>query len=169
MKKFEKRKSERHSNNILLPAWLALLLMAAPAITLAQNESANNVAADNVPMLTELEQEAMELRQSILTATEDERAAIAEQASEVMSKFDRRIDALGDNISEQRADMSAAAKEYSDELMTSLQDQREDVSEWMGELRAGTSDTWDHVVYQFSSAYDAFYESWEDVESNFGM
>lgn len=125
-------------------------------------------SSDDTPMLQELEQDAMELRQSILTATEDERAVVADQANEVMQKFDRRISALSANISEQSEDMSTAAQEYSQELMVSLRAQREDVSEWMGDLRDSGSETWDHVVYQFSSAYDAFYESWEDVEANFG-
>ena len=119
-------------------------------------------------MLQELEQDAMELRQAILTATEDERAAVAEQASEVMTKFDRRISTLSAEINEQSDEMSAAAQEYSEELMVSLRSQREDVANWMGDLRDSGSETWDHVVYQFSNAYDAFYESWEDVEASFG-
>ncbi len=154
---------------------LVLLFSLATVITLtttAQAQEAQDTRVTNSPddtsMLQELEQDAMELRQAILTATEDERAAVAEQASEVMTKFDRRISTLSAEINEQSDEMSAAAQEYSEELMVSLRSQREDVANWMGDLRDSGSETWDHVVYQFSNAYDAFYESWEDVEASFG-
>jgi len=154
---------------------LVLLFSLATVITLtttaqAQEAQDNRVtnSPDDTSMLQELEQDAMELRQAILTATEDERAAVAEQASEVMTKFDRRISTLSAEINEQSDEMSAAAQEYSEELMVSLRSQREDVANWMGDLRDSGSETWDHVVYQFSNAYDAFYESWEDVEASFG-
>lgn len=157
---------------------LVLLFSLATVITLtttAQAQEAQEAqdtrvtnSPDDTSMLQELEQDAMELRQTILTATEDERAAVAEQASEVMTKFDRRISTLSAEINAQSDEMSAAAQEYSEELMVSLRSQREDVANWMGDLRDSGSETWDHVVYQFSNAYDAFYESWEDVEASFG-
>lgn len=34
-------------------------------------------------------------------------------------------------------------------------------------LESDTTEAWDHLIYRFSTTYDAFYETWEDIEDQF--
>lgn len=142
----------------------AILSLAMGALAVAQESD-----TQTVPGLDELRQESMLLKQDILTANADERQAVSNKAQQLMRKFDRRIEALQDTMSERGEAMSESARRYSNELIAAMGERRAKVGDWIDDIRGNTEETWDHIAYRFSRAYDAFYESWEDVESNLGL
>lgn len=118
--------------------------------------------------LQHLEQQAMELKQSVLTYTEDQRETLVNETEAALENFDARIERLESNIADSSEDMSAAAKEYVNEMMTTLTRQRNKLGQWFDTLQTDSEDAWDEVVYGFSRAYDEFHNSWLDLEAQFG-
>ena len=146
---------------------VAALLLGSAETVRAQDDDAS------LPGINELQQEAIDLKQMVLTTTQDERDALTAEADRVLSRFDRRVAALREDIDARQEEMSAAAARYADNLLATLRDQRNDVERRLESLNSdvgnGAANAWDHAVYNFSTAYDSFIESWEDVEANFPM
>ncbi len=126
-----------------------------------------------MPRMGDLQQEAIDLKRDVLTATREDRAMLAEEADRVLVRFDRRITALREDIDERQDEMSEAATRYADELMSTLREQRDVVQQRLERLGESpdndSANAWDRTVYNFSSAYDSFVESWGNVEANFPM
>jgi len=151
-------------------------MLAVIVLTLGATQTLQAQDDNNLPGINELQQDAIGLKQMVLTATRDERderAELAAEAERVLDRFDRRIAALRQDILSRQEEMSTAAARYSDNLLASLREQREDVQRRLDrlgtEVGSGAANAWDHAIYNFSTAYDAFIESWEDVEANFPM
>lgn len=123
---------------------------------------------ESVPDFGHIEQQAMELKQSVLTYSEEQRQALVSETQAALQSFDRRIDRLEGRIAERSDEMSAAAKRYADDMMNNLEHEREQLSKWFTTLREDSDETWDHIIYGFSNAYDNFYDSWENLEAQFG-
>lgn len=121
-----------------------------------------------LPTFAEVEQQAMELKQSVLTYSEEQRDALVSETESALTSFDRRIENLEENIAENGEEMSAAAKRYADNMMATLERQREELASWFASLKQDGNEAWDDVIYGFSSAYDEFYDSWENLEAQFG-
>lgn len=136
---------------------------------LAQQSAYGQQNVEDVPTLEELKQGAVDLKRSFLTATREERLTLAQETQQMLSRFDARIAALRQNIDQRQDDMTSAARRYSEELLDKLAEQRADVMEWLENIETSSAREWDHTVYNFNTAYDAFFESWEDVESHFGL
>jgi|GEM_PF-5053695 len=151
-----------------LPTLLKFVFFFLPLVSTGI-QGQENGATQTVPELRELRQQAMGLEQAILIAPEEEREMVAEQAEQLLASFDRRIEALTEDLARRQDEMNSAARRYSSELMQALGNQRQDVSQWLTQLRSNESETWDHIVYNFTRAYESFYETFEDVESSFGL
>lgn len=134
---------------------------------------AQDLQSASLPSMNDLRQEAVQLRQSVLTNTSDEREMLAAEARLVLDRFDKRITALRENIDDSKEGMNAPAARYADELLTALREQRGNVQQSLRRLDDSLGDNsanaWDRALYKFSSAYDSFIEIWEDVESNFPL
>jgi tellurite resistance protein len=140
---------------------LAALLASPSGWTQAERDNA-------MPAFADMQQQAMELKQSVLTYSEQQRQDLIAETRATLNNFDRRIDNLQQSIDARSEDMSAAAERYADELLNNLMRQRQDLAQWFSNLRRDGNQAWDDVIYGFSSAYDDFYESWEDLEAQFG-
>lgn len=157
---------------LLTLAIAALLLFSAGVPALAQDQEIQEQTVvtgeeeESVPALEDLRQQAMRLKQELLTATQDERTELSAEADQLLEKFDRRIAALEDQFAESREDMTETAQQYSLELMAVLTKRRDELQNWIAEFRENSEEAWDHLVYRLSSAYNSFYESWQDVEAN---
>lgn len=145
---------------------LALLVIAVatilPMTVVAQEQDNETLDLEHV------KQQAMELKQSVLTATETQRQALVKEAEAALANFDARIERLENNITENSEDMSASAKEYANEMMSTLTRQRDELGQWFNSLQVESEKAWDEVIYGFSRAYDEFYDSWQDLEGQFG-
>ncbi len=146
-----------------LAATLMLAALLASPSGWTQAESDNAMLA-----FSDMQQQAMELKQSVLTYSEQQRQELIAETRATLNNFDRRIDNLQQSIDARSEDMSAAAERYADELLNNLMRQRQDLAQWFSNLRQDSNQAWDDVIYGFSSAYDDFYESWEDLEAQFG-
>lgn len=142
---------------------LVLPLLAMATASLGQTRELGPV-----PDFTHVEQQAMALKQSILTYTEDQRQDLISEAEAALTNFDQRIDNLDESIDARSEQMSSAARRYADSLMSTLNRQRQELADEFDSLRAENSAAWDEVIHEFSSAYYEFYDSWEVLESQFG-
>lgn len=147
-------------------AILAALVLTCSTATAQAEQSAD---AGAVPDFAHVQQQAMELKQSVLTFGENRRQELVAQTETTLAKFDRRIENLETNIAAHRDEMSSAAQRYADEMMHTLTRQRKDVADWFGALKGDSEETWDHIIYEFSVAYEEFYDSWENMEAQFGV
>lgn len=148
-----------------------MLVLGSALLTgnFANAQTEQSVAADAIPDFAHVQQQAMELKQSVLTFGENRRQELVEQTRSTLAKFDRRIKNLESNIESHRDEMSSAAQRYADEMMHTLSRQREDVAGWFAALKGDSEETWDHIIYEFSVAYEEFYDSWENMEAQFGV
>ena len=119
--------------------------------------------------LAHVQQEAMELKQAVLTYGEDQREQLVDETEAALRDFDHRIALIEASIRDRSEDMSAAAERYAQEMMSTLSQQRNDLDRWFNTLQTDSDDAWDQVVYGFSRAYDDFYNSWQDLEAQFGV
>lgn len=136
--------------------------MTLPMVVIAQEQDNESLALENV------KQQAMELKQSVLTATETQRQALVNETEAALDNFDARIERLETNIADNSDDMSASAEEYANEMMGTLTRQRNELGQWFNSLQTDSEAAWDEVIYGFSRAYDEFYDSWQDLEAQFG-
>jgi len=143
------------------------LLLVAAAMTLPV--AVVGQEGESEPLdLQHVEQQAMELKQSVLTYSEDQRQALVNETKAALNNLDARIERLENNIAANSEDMSVAAEEYANEMMNTLTRQRRELGQWFETLQTDTEDAWDEVVYGFSRAYDEFHDSWLDLEAQFG-
>ncbi|MEQ8953716.1 MAG: hypothetical protein RL120_06240 [Gammaproteobacteria bacterium] len=127
--------------------------------------SVNVLASEDEISIQHLRQQALELKREWLTATADERAAVTSHYDEVMLQFDRRIARLQSHLADNADQLAANTRDYTDSLMRTLVRERRELAEGMQQLRAETSQEWDHIVHSFMVAYDPFFEAWEDAEA----
>lgn len=143
-----------------------VLLAGALLISLsAWSQSADGEA---VPAFEDVEKQAMELKQSVLTYSEEQRQALVSETKAALESFDQRINSLEGSIKARSDEMSTAAQRYADDMMKNLEHEREQLDKWFTTLQEDSTETWDHIIYSFSRAYDNFYDSWEDLEAQFG-
>lgn len=157
----DSNQSSNRKYSLAATLMLAALLASPSGWTQAEKDNA-------MPAFSDMQQQAMELKQSVLTYSEQQRQELIAETRTTLNSFDRRIDNLQQSIDARSEDMSAAAERYADDLLNNLMRQRQDLAQWFSSLRQDTNQAWDDVIYGFSSAYDDFYESWEDLEAQFG-
>jgi TolA-binding protein len=166
---FRKRIDSKRNNQLSgqrrysLAATMMLAALLAAPVSWAQADR-----DDSLPAFSDVQQQAMELKQSVLTYSQQQRQDLIAETRSALNNFDRRIDNLRHSIDARSEDMSAAAERYADNMLNNLERQRQDLAQWFSSLRQDSDQAWDDVIYGFSSAYDEFYESWEDLEAQFG-
>lgn len=142
---------------------LLLTVSIMPGATQGQEQQ-----LDGEPDFSHLEQQGLELKQSVLTYGENKRQQLVREAKAALASFDHRINELEAGISENSEQMSAAAERYAQQMVSTLERQRSKLGDWYESLRSDTDDSWDEVIFGFSRAYDEFYDSWENLEAQFG-
>lgn len=162
------RKANRFRQGLmpLIVMALAVLLLASIALPVLGQEANPNEEQTALPTYASLREESRVFKQEVLTATRSERRLLADAATRLMAQFDLRIERLQDKLDSQKADMSENARRYSEDLMATMQESRMKLEDRLPMLRADAGEDWDHSLYQFSKAYEAFAEAWSDVESN---
>lgn len=136
--------------------------MALPVTVVAQVGEKQSLDLEYV------EQQAMELKQSVLTYSENQRQVLVNETEAALDNFDARIERLEKTLAENSEDMSVAAEEYANEMMRTLTRQRHELGQWFNSMQAESENAWDEVIFGFSRAYDDFYDSWQDMEAQFG-
>ncbi|MDA0688134.1 MAG: hypothetical protein O2948_05760 [Proteobacteria bacterium] len=116
----------------------------------------------------DLRQQALMLKQNLLTATEDEREVIAQEFEHIVTSFDRRITRVQSDLQQYGDELLPNARQYADSLLEVLEREREDLLVGIDRVSQKTGQEWDQAVEQLASSYDAFYETWDDVEAQFG-
>lgn len=150
--------------NLCFSALFTAMLALISGGAVAQDNSGNT----NMPDFRQVQKQAMELKQSMLTYGENQRQQLLSETESALASFDQRIDRLQATIDAREQDMSRAAQRYTDNLMNTLERQRVEFGNWLSNLRTESDTAWDQVMYGFSEAYDQFYNSWENLESEFG-
>lgn len=142
----------------------SLVLALASTSVHAQSETGER----DLPDFSDVQQQAMELKKSVLTYGEGQRQALITETEAALANFDQRIERLEATLAEQESEMSSAAERYASNMLETLERQRAEFNEWLATLQADSRGTWDEVMHGFSNAYDEFYNSWENLESEFG-
>lgn len=144
--------------------WLALLVLALTSVnTLAQTDA----TGEELPDFADVQRQAIALKQSVLTYGESQRQELIDETEAALENFDRRIDSLESTITARENDMSRAAERYAQSMLDTLGRQRSRFNDWVTALQSDSRGGWDEVMHGFSSAYDDFYNSWEDLEAQF--
>lgn len=146
----------------LITLVLSLLVASFPA----QGQTAET--SESLPDFAHVEQQAMELKQSMLTYSENKRQDLIAETQAVLEKFDQRIGSLQSSIAANEAEMSSAARRYADNMLDTLGRQRSHFNDRLKALESDSRETWDHLMYEFSTAFDEFYNYWEKLELEFG-
>ena len=146
---------------------LAMILALTSGSVAAQNDSGNSTSAD-MPDFEHMQKQAMELKQSVLTYGANQRQQLLNETEVALENFDQRIAELETTIAAREDELSRAAQRYANNLLETLQRQRNEFDDWITNLRTHSDTTWDVMMQGYSSAFDQFYNAWETLESEFG-
>lgn len=150
-----------------LRAMLVMILALTSSGVAAQNNSVNSTSTA-MPDFEHMQKQAMELKQSVLTYGANQRQQLLNETEVALENFDQRIAELETAIAAREDELSRAAQRYANNLLETLQRQRNEFGDWVTNLRTHSDTTWDVMMQGYSSAFDQFYNARETLESEFG-
>ncbi|MTI00081.1 hypothetical protein [Roseibium sp. RKSG952] len=109
----------------------------------------------------EVKQELQEAIAAVNTYSAQERDKAVTAAKEAMAKLDVEIAQQQEQLRDNWAQMSAAAKQQASEKIAQLQTARNNLSEKYGALQVGAQNAWDQLKTGFTSAYEEVVKAWE--------
>ena len=114
--------------------------------------------------MKEVKQEVADAGHAIKDYSVQQRDQAVEKVKSALDDMDARIDRLETRMHENWQRMDQAAREKEREALKELRLRRNQVAEWYGGLKYGSSKAWDHMKKGFSDSYDALRMSWEKAE-----
>ncbi|WP_027852601.1 hypothetical protein [Marinobacterium litorale] len=143
-----------------IPTLILVGMLGAVQPVYAQSDESSD-------QIGEIKKDTQQLLENIGSYTAEKKDQAVKAARESLDKLDQRIDALQGYIDENYDEMSVAARKEAQETMKALREQRVEVAEWYGSMKASTSESWSHMKQGFSDAYKDLANAWEKSEKEY--
>lgn len=132
---------------------LVVLIAAWMPLAFAQDTANPPEGTAKAQQREQVRKEVDEAVEAIRGYSIGRRREAVERARESLAETDRRMDRLESQMSERWARMGSAARQREKEAMADLRRRRNDVAEWTGGMRHGSSDAWEDVKAGFARSY----------------
>lgn len=146
-------------NRALLAVLIAWFTLAASAYGQSSRDADTGPSED-------ITQEAADLMRALQNYGAKQRDKAVETTQEALANIDDRIDDLQDRLDRNWDRMSKAAREQARQSMRAMQEQRTQVAEWYGGLKAASADAWDEVKQGFGKSMEALAQAWNAAYSD---
>lgn len=144
----------------------ALLVISAALFTLATSTYGQGSQDADSGSSETIAQEAADLVEALQDYGAKQRDKAVETTREALANMDQRIDDLQDRLDRNWDRMSKAAREQARQSMRAMQEQRTQVAEWYGGLKAASADAWDEVKQGFGKSMEALAQAWNAAYSD---
>ena len=122
--------------------------------------------ADDAKTAAEVRKEMAEAGEAIRNYSADRKDYAVNAAKEVLAKIDKRIDRIEGRIDKAAAEMSQSARARARETLRQLRRKRQEVAEWFGALKHGSTEAWSEIKNGFADAYGDLQDAVTDAEKN---
>lgn len=139
-----------------------LLLAAALAFPAYAAEAENDRTT-----AAEVREEMSDAAEAIGSYAADKRDEAVTQAEAALDVLDARIQALEARIDTKWEKMDQATREQARRTLQTLREQRVEVAEWYGGLKASTAEAWEHMKAGFTNAYRSLGQAWQKAEQEY--
>jgi len=145
----------------------ASLLALAPVIaTMPVHAGDTQVSADAAEWQQVQKQSAQAL-EAMKNYSASQRAEALTKGKQLLDAMDDRIDRLEARSQNEWGQLSRQAREQRRDALRALRKQRDDLAQWYGGLRHGSTGAWDEVKQGFVDAYGTLSRSFGDAMTQF--
>ena len=123
--------------------------------------------SNNSTSIDDVQQETRELINTLASYSVDQRKEAVQKAKKALDNMDKRIHALQAHIDQNWAKMNKNAQDKARTSLKTLQNKREQVTEWYKSLKSGSKDAWEHAKEGFSNAYTGLNKAWQKSKQEF--
>lgn len=143
-----------------------LALITVVSVALASPAFATNSTEET--SREEVRREVSDAIEAIKGYSIEQRNQALRQARTMLDSLDSRIDQLEDRLRQDWDRMSEATRNRTAKTLRKLREKRNELAEWYGSLRHGSSNAWDEIKQGFSDAYSELQTAWEKADREFG-
>jgi hypothetical protein len=163
--------STRNKHDSRLPALrglvaASLLALTSVVVTMPVHAADTKASADAAEWQQVQMQSALAL-EAIKNYSASQRAEALTKGKQLLDAMDDRIDRLEVQSQNEWGQLSRQTREQRRVAMRALRKQRDDVAQWYGGIRHGSTGAWDEVKQGFVDAYGTLSRSFGDAMTQF--
>jgi hypothetical protein len=137
------------------------VFFAMGSVSFAAQTSTHETATKDV------KEKVTEAAQAIKKYSVDQRDEAVKKAKAALDDLDVRIDSMESQLNKKWDQMDQSARKKARATLTALRKQRNEVAEWYGGLKHGSSNAWEDVKKGFLKSYQELRETLDKVHSEF--
>jgi small-conductance mechanosensitive channel len=141
--------------------FITVLFFAMGSVSFAAQASTHETATKDV------KEKVAEAAQAIKNYSVDQRDEAVKKAKAALDDLDVRIDSMESQLNKKWDQMDESARKKARATLAALRKQRNEVAEWYGGLKHGSSNAWEDVKKGFLKSYQELRDTFDKAQSEF--
>lgn len=153
----------KKSRSMFLPLLVAVLVFSPVSILCADEQTHH----DGHKEMAEVSKDVDDTLLAIKNYSIDKKDEVMAKAGDILDKMDAKIDKLEKQSSEQWQDMSEVSREKTRQALHELRKKRNDIAEWYGGMKHGSTEAWGEMKKGFVESYHSLQQAFDNASKKF--